>query len=198
MALHAYLAAMLSAPFDKLAREHNLASLINAYNPSTLRPILDFQPVKSIHDIPKSRRWDHRRWRIGGRTLSLNQIEHEQIRPKFKEPRIHFALVCAAVVCPKLRNEAYQADRVGQQLEDQMGYAHSHDRWFRFQAGADSVHLTKLYDWYGGDFKQVAGSVADYAARYSTDLMRELQQGQTPRIQWLDYDWRLNDQANRP
>ena len=78
--------------------------LINAYNAFTLRLILDYYPVRSIKDIRASKRWDDQRWRIGEAVFSLNQIEHEQIRPKFAEPRIHFALVCAAIGCPKLRN----------------------------------------------------------------------------------------------
>ena len=194
-----YIAALGAAPFDEMGRDEKLALLINAYNAFTLRLIVDHWDggrLKSIKDIPKPKRWADRRWNIGGRIFSLKQIEHEQIRPKFAEPRIHFALVCAAVGCPKLRNEAYQADRVDEQLADQTRYTHRHDRWFRYDPASDSVHLTRLYDWYGGDFKQVAGSVLDFAARYSDDLKHTLQAGRKPKIKWLEYDWKLNDKAN--
>ncbi|MCH8053007.1 MAG: VTT domain-containing protein [Planctomycetes bacterium] len=197
--LDGYIAALGTAPFDELGRNEKLALLINAYNAFTLRLIVDHWDggrLKSIKDIPKRKRWADRRWNIGGQTFSLDDIEHKQIRPKFAEPRIHFALVCAAVGCPKLRSEAYQADRLDGQLADQTRYVHRHDRWFRYDPASGSVHLTKLYDWYGGDFKQVAGSVLDFAARYSDDLKVTLQAGRKPKIKWLRYDWKLNDKAN--
>ena len=74
---------------------------------------------------------------------------------------------------------------------------HTHDRWFQFDRGQNVVHLTKLYDWYGGDFEQVAGSVLDFAARYSSELKAVMAAGKKPRTKWLDYDWKLNDQSNR-
>lgn len=191
--LDAYIASLKNAPFAELGRDEKLAFLINAYNAFTLRLILDHYPLKSIKDIPSAKRWDARRWQIDTMTLSLNQIEHEQIRPKFAEPRIHFALVCAAIGCPKLRNEAYEANRLEEQLEDQTNYVHTHDRWFRYQRGAKDIHLTKLYNWYGDDFKQVAGSVLAFAARFSTQLNADIDGGMKPRIKWLDYDWTLND-----
>lgn len=195
--LDAYIAAVARAPFAELGRNEKLALLINAYNAFTIRLILDHYPVKSIKDIPGAQRWDAKRWRLGEMTLSLNQIEHEQIRPKFAEPRIHFALVCAAVGCPKLRNEAYRADRIDAQLDDQTRYVHTHDRWFKYQSGAGEVYLTKLYKWYGADFKQTAGSVLAFAARYSSALKRAIEKDEGPRIKWLDYDWKLNDRTNR-
>ena len=194
--LDTYIASLGHAPFADLSRNEKLALLLNAYNAFTLRLILDHYPVHSIKDIPAAKRWDDKRWRIGTMTLSLNQIEHEQIRPKFAEPRIHFALVCAAIGCPKLRNEAYQAERIENQLEDQMRYAHTHDRWFVYHPGDKEVYLTKLYDWYGSDFKQVAGSVLGFAARYSPPLKTAIEHGETPHIKWLDYDWTLNDRKN--
>lgn len=195
--LDRYLQTLERVEFDSLGRDEKLALLINAYNAFTLRLILDHYPIQSIKDIPDAQRWDARRWNVGGSTWSLNQIEHEQIRPKFVEPRVHFALVCAAVGCPKLRNEAYQADRIEEQLDDQSRYVHTHDRWFVFDGEKNVVQLTKLYDWYGGDFKQVAGSVLDFAARYSSSIKQALDAGRRPRVDWLDYDWKLNDNSNR-
>ncbi|MDA1314720.1 MAG: DUF547 domain-containing protein [Acidobacteria bacterium] len=190
--LDAYIELVAGAPFDEMGRDEKLALLINAYNAFTLRLILDHYPVESIYDIPEDQRWEAARWSIGGKIWSLSQIEHEQIRPKFVEPRIHFALVCAAVSCPKLRNEAYQADRLDEQLEDQTEYVHAGERWFRFDKEAGIVELTQLYDWYGGDFVQVGGSVVGYAARYSSQLDAALKAGREPRIHWLAYDWSLN------
>ena len=187
-----------------LGRNEKLALLINAYNAFTLRLILDYWPVESIKDIPQSERWEAERWKVGSHVWSLNQMEQEQIRPKFREPRIHFALVCAARGCPPLRNEAYTGHRIEEQLEDQTEYVHSHPRWFRFEPDQNLVYLTKLYDWYGSDFTQVdadariyAPSVLDYAARFVPKLKESLAAGRTPEIHWIKYDWRLNSRQNK-
>ena len=181
-----------------MSRDQKLALLINGYNAFTLRLILDHYPVKSIKDIPADERWDAERWTIGGQTWSLDQIENEQVRPHFKEPRIHFALVCAAVGCPPLRHEAYVADRLEEQLEDQATFAHTHERWFQFNPATNVLRLTSLYSWYRGDFEQVAGSAIHYAARYSPALTQALDVGSGPRIQFLDYDWSLNRKGTPP
>ncbi len=78
-----------------------------------------------------------------------------------------------------------------------MRYAHEHDRWLRYDADGKIAHLTQLYRWYGGDFEQVAGSVLEYAGRYAPQVGKALAAGDTPRIEWLDYDWSLNSTANR-
>jgi len=192
--LDAYLTTLAKAPFEEMGRDQKLALLINAYNAFTLRLMLDNPSVGSIRDIPSEQRWDGVRWNLGGNTLSLNQIEHEEIRPKFAEPRIHFAVVCASVGCPPLRAEAFTAERLEEQLEGQAKFVHRHDRWFYYQAGDEVVELTQLYSWYGGDFEQQAGTVLEFAARYSDDLRTALEGGVTPQIEWLDYDWSINAQ----
>lgn len=199
--LQAYINAIAQAPFDEMGRDEKLALLINAYNAFTLELILEYWnggELESIKDIPADKRWDHERWQVGNHTWSLNQIEHEQIRPRFAEPRIHFALVCAAYSCPPLRREAYTADKLDDQLEDQTVYVHNHDRWYRFDAAANTVHLTALYDWYGDDFKQAAGSVLEYVAQYAPAVEQALEQGNKPEIKWIDYSWALNSVANAP
>ena len=82
-------------------------------------------------------------------------------------------------------------------MEDQTHYVHTHDRWFEHQPEARNVSLTKLYSWYGTDFKQVAGTVLDFAARYDTTLRAAIDAGDEPQIVWLDYNWALNDVSNR-
>lgn len=192
--LNTYIASLAKAPIEEMGRDQRLALLINAYNAFTIRLILGHYPIKSIKDIWTEKRWDDKRWNIAGHIWSLNQIEHEQIRPHFKEPHIHFALVCAAIGCPPLRNEAYTAERLEEQLQAQAVYVHTHDRWFQFDPKANTLKLTSLYSWYGGDFEQVAGSVVKYAARYSAPLQKALDAGHAPKVQFLDYDWSLNNQ----
>ncbi|XZE53455.1 VTT domain-containing protein [Planctomycetaceae bacterium SH139] len=195
--LKSYLDAIAAAPFDELGRDEKLTLLINGYNAATLMLIIENLPINSIMDIPEAKRWDDQRWVIGGNRWSLNQIEHEQIRPNFAEPRIHFALVCAAVGCPPLRNEAYLAKQLDSQLEKQSQYVHDHGTWFQFDAERGELALTKLYNWYGGDFVQTGGSVQEFAAKYSGDLASFLKSGAPAQQIWLPYDWSLNSPANR-
>ncbi len=191
--LDAYVASLADAPFDAMGRDEKLALLINGYNAFTLRLILDNYPIDSIRSIPDKDRWNAERWRLAGRTLSLNDIEHKEIRPKFSEPRIHFALVCASVGCPPLRQEAYTGVTLDAQLEDQTRYALTHDRWLRYEAGSGRVDLTALFDWYGGDFKQASGSVLAFVARYAPDVRRAVEAGTKLKVRYMDYDWSLNE-----
>lgn len=192
--LDAYIASLAQVDLDTLGRDERLALLINAYNAFTLRLIVDHYPVASIKDIPIADRWDAQRWNVGGNTWSLNDIEHEQIRPNFVEPRIHFALVCAARGCPPLINRAYEAATLDAQLESATQSVHQQPTWLQYTPGAATIRLTALYNWYGGDFEQVAGDVLRYVARYSADLRASLDAGRRPRVEFLDYDWSLNAQ----
>jgi hypothetical protein len=191
--LDAYIASIGAANLDSLGRDERLALLINAYNAYTLRLILDYYPIDSIRDIPGEERWDAERWVLGGETVSLNQLEHEVIRPNFREPRIHFALVCAAIGCPPLRTEAYTGERLEEQLETQTRFTHASERWVVYRPDDDLIELTSLYDWYRGDFEQVAGSILDYVALYREDLRLGLQTGLDIKVRFLDYDWSLNE-----
>lgn len=193
-ALDAYIAALATAPLDGLGRDEKLALLINAYNAFTLRLVLEHWPVASIRDIPGERRWDDRRWRVAGETLSLNQIEHERVRPRFREPRIHFALVCAARGCPPLRAEAYTGARLEAQLADQARRVHADgSRWLRFDPGTGELRLTELYKWYESDFRQAAASVPEYVARHAPAVRAALDAGQRVEVRWMPYDWSLNE-----
>jgi len=192
--LDAYINSVATAPFDAMGRDQKLALLINAYNAFTLKLILDHYPVDSIEDIPARDRWKARRWSLAGKTLSLDDIEHGEVRPKFAEPRIHFALVCAAIGCPPLRNEAYTASRLEEQLADQTRYVHENDRWFRYEPQSNTLHLTSLYSWYGGDFKRHSGSVEKFAAQSSPPLKATLDAGMSVKVRYLDYNWALNEQ----
>lgn len=200
-ALRGYIERIGTAPFEQMGRDEKLALLINGYDAFTLELICEYWnggDLRSIRDIPGPQRWDAVRWEVGDETWSLNQIEHEQIRPKFAEPRVHFALVCGAVGCPPLRREAYAGDRLEAQLQDQVDYVHAHDRWYRLDADQNVTHLTPLYSWYRGDFEQDAGSVLAYVARIKPSVKQLIGAGRSPRVRWLDYDWSLNNQENIP
>lgn len=182
--LDAYLARIADADFPSLARDEKLALLINLYNAATLRLVLDHLPLASIRDIVAKDRWKAKRWAVGGRSLSLAEIENAELRARFAEPRIHFAINCASVGCPKLRNRAFTGDGIAGQLEAHTKAVHRGERWC--VADGDTVHLTKVYRWYEGDFRQGAGSVRAFATWYAprSDGAR--------RVRWLPYDWSLN------
>ncbi|MCO5169043.1 MAG: VTT domain-containing protein [Planctomycetes bacterium] len=195
--LDRYLERLAAADLGPLGRDERLALLLNAYNAFTLRLILDHRPLASIRDVPEDRRWKGRTWTLAGQAYTLDELEHEQLRPKFREPRVHFALNCASVGCPPLRREAYVGARLEEQLEAQARLVHDDARWFRYDPERGELHLTRLYDWFEGDFAQVAGSALDFAARYSPALRRDLERGQRPRVRWLEYDWALNERRRR-
>ncbi|TNE88997.1 MAG: DUF547 domain-containing protein [Deltaproteobacteria bacterium] len=186
--LDAYLAQLAEAPFDALDRDAKLALLLNAYNAFTLALILDHWPVDSILDIPTGQRWNAERWQLGGRTLSLSQLEHELLRTHFVEPRLHFAINCASLGCPPLRDEAFAPERLEAQLEAAAHAMHHDPRWLHLDPATREVRLTKLYAWYASDF-DADGAPLPFAARYRP----ELADGGW-RVGWLDYDWSLNRQ----
>ncbi|MEM1445640.1 MAG: DUF547 domain-containing protein [Planctomycetota bacterium] len=189
--LDAYIAYLATADLDALSDDARLATLINAYNAFTLRLIADYPQVDSIFDIPEDERWVHARWNLGGRTVSLDELEHRIIRVDFDEPRIHWAVVCAAISCPPLRPEAYTAERLDEQLADQERIVHTSPKWQQFDASANVLKLSPLYDWYGVDFGD--GSPAAIVANVAP-YVDGLDAGDSPKLDWLHYDWALNTQ----
>jgi len=200
--LLAYNEALSEAPWEKLGRDEKLALLLNAYNSFTLQLMIEWlekPEVDGIRDIPAEQRWKAQRWNIAGRTWSLDQIEHEQIRQHFVEPDYHFAAVCAAVGCPPLRAEPYTGDKLDQQLRDQARRVHTDGtRWFQYDPEQKILHLTPIYRWYRGDFEQVSEDILTHAATYNQKLAADLEAGDRPTVRWLDYDWSLNDQEALP
>ena len=200
--LETYITALETAPFGKLGRDEKLALLLNAYNAWTLKIVLEhYETMVELEDVRDVLydAWEDERWTLAGNTWSLSKLEHSEIRPKFNEPRIHFALVCAAVGCPPLRSEAYVGSRIHEQLEAQSRFTHEHRTWFLFDEEAGVLHLTRIYAWYGGtggDFEQVAGSDLAFASRWSEPLRGALAEDRPPTIEYLDYSWLLNDQGS--
>jgi len=182
--LDGYLARIAVVDFAGLTRDEKLALLINTYNAATLRLVLDHMPLASIQDIPAKDRWKARRWTVGGQTMSLADIENVELRARFNEPRIHFAINCASIGCPKLRNAAFTGDAIDAELAAHTRDVHAGARWLR--TVADGFHLTKIYRWYEDDFVQSAGSAENFAARFAPGI------AQMPRRGWLAYDWSLN------
>lgn len=125
---------------------------------------------------------------LQGQPLSLDRIEHGLLRPRFSDPRLHFALVCAARGCPLLRPEAYRPKRIEEQLEEDAGRFLRNPLKLRFDPARRTLHCSRIFQWYRRDFLAVAPSIAAYVGRHRPDLNLPAD----VRIAWLPYDWALN------
>ena len=187
---------LLSAhhPNDEFwSREERLAYWINAYNAFTVRLVVDHYPVESIKNIKNgipfvNTVWDIKFIDIEERAYALNNIEHGIIRERFDEPRIHFAVNCAAKSCPKLRNEAYTAEQLDRQLDEQARDFLNDPAKNRVEP--DHLQLSRIFRWYGGDFK-AKGSIIEFINPFTpVDIHPGAE------IDFMEYDWSLNDVEN--
>lgn len=204
-ALQAVLAgwsAVTPAAFAAFSREQQMAFLINAYNGFTIELILTRYPdLKSIKDLGSLLRspWKNEFFTLLGEKRHLDWIEHEQLRPRYADPRIHAAIVCASIGCPALRPEAFTAARLEAQLEDGM-LRFLGDRT-RNRLAEGRLQVSSIFKWFKGDFEQGhkgSGKVEDVFARYADALTdapadRERLRARQVPISHLDYDWSLND-----
>jgi hypothetical protein len=210
--------AVSKSQFDSWSEEQKLSFLINVYNGFTLQLIVDnwdkFQSgdAKSIRDLGSffTGPWEKKFFTLFGEKHNLDDIEHEMVRIWFKEPRIHAALVCAAVSCPPLRNSAFMADELDEQLDSQMRVflADNSRNEFLVSGQLGEASLSSIFKWFRGDFEKSEGgfnSLYDLLSTYSEAIVqddeyqqkqRELLKGADYPIKFKDYDWRLNDVAN--
>ena len=164
------------------SKNDKLAYWINAYNAMTIDLILRNPKVKSIKDIDKP--WDQRLWKLGEKWYNLDEIEHQILR-KMDEPRIHFAIVCASVSCPKLQNEAFTASNLDSQLTNATKEFLSDSS--RNNLSKSSVKLSKIFKWFAKDFKQNQ-SLIDFLNKYS-----DIDISQNATKSYMNYNWDLND-----
>jgi len=202
--------SMLSAvdqnEFSSWSRDRRLAFLINAYNAFTIDLILTEYPnVKSIKDLGSVFKspWKKEFFILLGKKRSLDAIEHEMIRKPgaYDDPRIHFAVVCAAVGCPGIRNEAFVENRLNEQLEDSLKRFLSDHSRNRLNPKTGRLEVSKIFKWYADDFKEsnsgkssISGFFAKYADLFTRDVKwQEKIKNISVKIQFINYDWRLND-----
>jgi hypothetical protein len=197
-ALDAYLeslAAVGAAEFGRWTRPQQMAFLINAYNAHTVEKVLTRYPdLRSIWDFGKifGNPFKDRFFRLLGKPASLDDIEHEQLRKPHREPRVHYALNCASIGCPMLREEAYVPERLERQLEEQAVRFLGDRSRNRFAGG--KLEVSKIFDWYAEDFEPRAAYFARYAKLLADDPQAQqlISQEKAPLV-FLDYDWSLND-----
>lgn len=171
-----------NTPNNHWSKNETLAYWINAYNALTIDLIIKNYPVKSIKDIKTP--WDQRLWKLGNKWYNLNDIEHQILR-KMDEPRIHFAIVCASLSCPKLQNYAFTATDLETQLTDSTkAFLADTDRNIITE---DHLKLSKIFQWFTKDFKQY-GSVVDFVKAYT-----EININAKAKTTYLDYNWNLNE-----
>lgn len=179
---------------DDLSRDEALAYWMNLYNASTVHLIAKNYPVDSIKNLGGwvQSVFDKKFIPTQRGKLSLNNVEHDIIRPTFDEPRIHFALVCAAKSCPPLRYEAYTADELDSQLADQAHrFLSSKMNQFTLSNGSLSLELSSIFYWYGEDFGGEDG-IADYLRNHLPSKQADLIEEDRYGISYRDYDWSLN------
>jgi len=199
------LSAATPAQFTAWSKPQQQAFLINAYNAFTLELILSrFPNLKSIKDLGSfiQSPWKPKWIDLLGGKVSLDDIEHEMLRARgrYDDPRVHFAVNCASIGCPGLREESFTAERLETQLDEQARRFMSDRSRNRYNAQRGRLELSKIFDWFREDFTlghQGISSLAAFAARYA-DLLadapadREKIRAQKVDIAFLDYDWNLN------
>jgi uncharacterized protein DUF547 len=198
--------AVTRAQFDGWSKPEQEAFLINAYNAFTIEKVLTRYPdLRSIRDFGSifGNPWKDRFFRLLGEERSLDDIEHGMLRKPgvYDEPRIHFAVVCASVGCPMLRDEAFVAARLDDQLEDGMRRFLSDRSRNRYDTAHGRLEVSRIFDWYGRDFEhgwRGFSSVKATLARYASQLAdrpegRARVAAQEADVAFLEYDWALND-----
>jgi hypothetical protein len=192
----AELAAVKPEEFAAWSRGKRLALLLNLYNARTLRLIIDHYPLKSIRQIGvlPGAAWRELVVRFGGGIMTLGHLENKIIREDYHEPRIHFALVCAANGCPQLRSEPYTDDRLDAQLDEQAKQFLATVEKNRFEEANNTLWLSPIFKWYQQDFTGRAGSLAAYVKPFlPEEPRRALDRSPKARIIYTDYDWGLNE-----
>jgi hypothetical protein len=174
------------------SKAEQLAYWLNLYNAFTTELILDHYPLESIKDIGTkipivfgNSAWDIEFIHIGKRTYTLDQIENEVLKNNFDEPRVHFALVCAASSCPDLRREAYVADKLESQLNSQAVIFLSNP--IKNKIGTDKSTISEIFKWYEIEFTK-EGTLVDYLNQFTRSTISS-----NAEIDYFKFDWSLNE-----
>ncbi len=202
--------------YDGWTEKKKIAFWINVYNAFTLKAIIDHYPIQSsffksfvypknsIRQIPGV--WDRLKFPVMGRETTLDEIEHRVLRAKFHEPRIHMALVCAAMGCPPLRNEPYVSAKLDEQLDDQARRFLANPHKFHGDRKAGKVYLSPIFQWFGDDFIGKYGTdkqfpsfsekeraVLNFISHYVDARDKDYLTQGSYSLEYLKYDWSLNE-----
>jgi hypothetical protein len=185
--------------YAAFTREQRLAFWVNAYNAYTVKLVLQHYPIASIRKIgwlPLAAFFQHfiPLRAVGDKPMSLNDIEHAQLRAGLREARIHFAIVCASRSCPPLRSEAYRASAVEAQLDEAArGFVRDAFR-NRVVPATGSAEVSRIFKWFRGDFTRDGRTLGEFIAQYAEPAEAELLRRKGNNLGFLRYDWGLNAQ----
>ncbi len=193
-ALNSYLELLQSVIVTGLSKEQQYAYWINLYNALTIQEILDHYPLESIRDISyslfTSGPWKKKLVTVEGMKLSLDDIEHEILRPVFQDNRIHYAVNCASIGCPNLQAEAFTANNIETLLDDAARQYINHPRGVTIHE--DELIVSSIFDWYAEDFGDNDREIIEHFIQYAEPaLAQEL--AAFRKISDYEYDWRLNE-----
>jgi hypothetical protein len=190
-----------SDPSSLATRDARLSFWINAYNVLAIDVVLAGYPLDSIKDrggflTPV---WRIDAGRVGARTLSLHEIEHEILRP-LGDPRIHAAIVCASTSCPSLQREPFRAADIDAQLDASLRrFLADPRKGLAVDRSAGRIRLSRIFDWFAEDFggaDAVIERITPFAPERERAWLEE--HGGRARVSFFDYDWRLNDTRLAP
>ncbi len=191
---------------------------INAYNALTLKAILDHYPIKPGGFIARARFpknsirqiadvWDTPMLRLAGKMRMLNEIEHEILRKQYHDPRLHFVLVCASIGCPLLEENAFTAADLEARLDQAARNFLNNPDKLRIDLASNTLYLSSIFDWFGEDFQSTGAGdppfknyksdengVIRFVLKYASAETKDFIRRQHPKIEYLDYDWSLNEQ----
>lgn len=194
--LKGYIDALAAAPVGKLDRPEQLAFWINLYNALTVSTVLGHYPVASIRDIDISPGlfedgpWGKKLIAVEGEPLSLDDIEHRILRPIWRDPRLHYALNCAAIGCPDLQPVAFAARILESQLDAAARAYVNHPRGADVEGG--ELIISSIYVWYAADFGGDDVSIIAHLRRYADAALDRALAGRS-KVDNHSYDWALND-----
>jgi len=176
-----------TTPPSSWSKNKQKAFWMNAYNAYTIKTILENYPVKSIRKITQKGKsaWDTPLAKVGGKTYTLNHIEHKILRAKLFDARIHVGVNCASGSCPKLHNKAFTEANVNSELEYLMK-EFVNDPTRNNISNSKKIALSEIFNWYKGDFTK-KGSLVDYLNKYAKTAISP-----KAKISHLKYDWNLN------
>jgi hypothetical protein len=171
---------------SSLGEKEQLAFYINAYNAWILHEALGKYPTKSVKDFLFTF-FTSQRIKVAGEPMSFNHLEKDIIRPKFNEPRVHFALNCASRSCPPLNPEAFRGDKIDAQLEQLATAFVNSKKGVDYLPEKKTAALSAIFNWYRDDFRAVGGPLAFINKRRTPPLPNDV------KITYQKYDWSLND-----
>ncbi len=214
----AYLQKVNSSEFNAWTLNGQKAYWINAYNALTLKAILDHYPIKPGGFIARARFphnsirqiadvWDTPMLRLAGKMRTLNEIEHEILRKRYHDPRLHFVLVCASIGCPLIENKAFTGADLDARLDQAARNFLNNPDKLRLDVSSNTLYLSSIFDWFGEDFQSTGADglaltkykgddkgVIRFVLKYASTETTEFILQQHPKLEYLDYDWSLNEQ----